>query len=226
MANIPPRNRLLVEGTSDRGAIAEIIEKNGIPWKKNRTGNFPVDIKNCGSDDKVLNDKVINTELKQSELEALGLIVDADQNPMGRWDSVKHMCKNWAVDIPKEIPKNGFICPVHNTAGKQIRFGIWIMPDNQNPGMLENFLANLVADQNLWKYAEEVVKEAKQKGGTFKDVHTAKANIHTWLAWHDEPGMGFGVAIAKKHLDPCHSNAEAFVRWFKELYQLEFETSG
>jgi hypothetical protein len=40
------------------------------------------------------------------------------------------------------------------------------------------------------------VKCARRRKVTqFKDVHLSKAEIYTYLAWQDEPGKPFGIAI-------------------------------
>ena len=97
------------------------------------------------------------------------------------------------------------------------------MPDNQNKGMLEDFLAYLVPNESdhLWQFAQDQAQEAKNHGATFKNVHKAKANIYTWLAWQDEPGKQLHEAIKEPILNATHPKAQDFVDWFKVLYDLE-----
>ena len=99
------------------------------------------------------------------------------------------------------------------------------MPDNKMRGMLETFLTSIIPTGNepLWQFAQEAAQEAKSKGATFKDTHLDKANIYTWLAWQDPPGLQIHEPI--KHskdqiLNPMHPNAQKFVTWFKNLYDL------
>jgi hypothetical protein len=96
------------------------------------------------------------------------------------------------------------------------------MPDNKSEGMLETFLKYLVPNQadNVWLYAQEAARTAKQRGAPYKDVHIEKANIHTWLAWQDEPGPALGVALKRKVLDPNSAAAKPFVDWFIALFEL------
>ncbi|ALF56188.1 hypothetical protein ACX27_30425 [Nostoc piscinale CENA21] len=56
-------------------------------------------------------------------------------------------------DIPEQLPDTGLI----HTIEDGIKFGIWIMPDNQISGMLETFLACLIKyeDESIWQYAQE-----------------------------------------------------------------------
>ncbi|PZV20155.1 MAG: hypothetical protein DCF12_22635 [Snowella sp.] len=122
-------------------------------------------------------------------------------------------------DLPEILPKTGLIHSVENN----IKFGIWIMPDNQNKGMLETFLAYLVPDESdhLWQFAQNQAQQSKNYGATFKNVHKAKADIYTWLAWQDEPGRQLHEAIKEPILNATHPKSQDFVSWFKRLYDLE-----
>ncbi|WP_243147108.1 DUF3226 domain-containing protein [Scytonema sp. UIC 10036] len=118
-------------------------------------------------------------------MNALGLMVDADDNPSGRWESIRNACLKTIPDIPDQLPNSGL---VHSMANG-IKFGVWLMPDNQMRGMLETFLAYMIPQLNepLWQYAQEVVTEARNRGASFIYPHVDKANIHTWLAWQNPP---------------------------------------
>ncbi|MDJ0797432.1 MAG: hypothetical protein QNJ51_11480 [Calothrix sp. MO_167.B12] len=185
--------KLIVEGEQDKRVIPEFIEANGISWG-NKKEKAIVYIDSHGND-QFIDADVISTELKASGLTHLGLIVDADDSPSGRWESVRNACLKSIPNFPKKLLETGLI---HTTNG--IKFGVWIMPDNQMRGMLETFLAYMIPDtsETLWQYAQEVVKEAKSKGATFKEVHSDKANIYTWLAWQDEPGRQLHQAIKER----------------------------
>jgi hypothetical protein len=102
------------------------------------------------------------------------------------------------------------------------RFGVWIMPDNSSAGSLETFLRHLVPDESepIWQHALGSVTEAKRLGAQCRDVHDAKANLYTWLAWHNPPGQSPGIALTKKALDPHSPSAASFVQWFRRLYAL------
>ncbi|MDJ0619195.1 MAG: hypothetical protein QNJ63_21050 [Calothrix sp. MO_192.B10] len=131
--------RLIVEGEQDKRVIPYFIEANGIPWGDTKE-NWIVEIKSSDGD-QFINADEISTQLKASELTHLGLLVDADENPSGRWESVRNACLKSIPDFPKELPETGLI---HTTNG--IKFGVWIMPDNRMRGMLETFLAYMIPD--------------------------------------------------------------------------------
>jgi hypothetical protein len=218
MADIHPRI-LLVEGRQDRFVIPELIEANGVPWGTRK--NPVVFIREYEGYQKLVDPDVISTELQASGLSALGIIIDADDNPTGRWQSIRNATLKSIPDLPETLPKDGL---VHITPTR-IRFGIWIMPDNQMRGMLETFLTHIIpadsADSNeLWQFAQIVTNDAKRKGAGFTDAHLDKANIYTWLAWQNPPGRQLHQAIMERILHPNHPNAQQFVTWFKDLYCL------
>lgn len=171
--------RLLVEGVSEIYALSELIETNGIQWE-DQHGSPIVKIKSYGGI-KNFNSDFLIAQLDLPKLEILGLIVDADNKPEQRWESVRKICQSCVSEEIKDLPEGGLICTAHNTANQAIRFGIWMMPDNRMRGMLETFLAYLIPDSDpLWEYAQTAAQQAKLKGAPFKAVHTDKANIHTW----------------------------------------------
>jgi len=215
MAKINP-NLLLVEGEQEKRTIPYLIEANGIDWV---TKNNPVVyIEPLGGEKNVIDPLLISAELKASGRRALGLMVDADDNPSGRWQSVRNACLTAMPDIPEQLPETGLIHCLPN----DIKFGVWIMPDNKMRGMLETFLAYMIPDESepLWEYAQEAVSAAKNKNAPFKDTHVDKAHIFTWLAWQKPPGRQLQNAIMEKILDPKHPKAQTFVNWFKSLYNL------
>ncbi len=215
-------NLLLVEGSTEKRAIPELVEANGIIWEISPKMPIVFIDDYAGGDTKVVKSAVISNELNVANRQALGLIVDADENCINRWQSIRSACINFIPDLPQDIPPAGLVHKTEKKNGKPVKFGVWIMPDNQTGGMLETFLAYLVKDENevLWQYSKQVVSEAKSKGANYKPTHIDKANIHTWLAWHNEPGSQLHIAVKKKILDPQHPKAQAFINWFKALYNL------
>jgi hypothetical protein len=215
-------NLLLVEGATERRAIPELVEANGVIWEISPKTPIVFIDDYAGGDTKVIKPAVISNELNVAKRETLGLIVDADDSCANRWQSVRNACINFIPDLPQSIPPQGLVHDTFKKNGKPVKFGVWIMPDNKQGGMLETFLAYLIKDENetLWQYSQQAVSEAKNKGASYKPTHVDKANIHTWLAWQDEPGNQLHIAVKKKVLDPQHPKAEVFVNWFRTLYGL------
>ncbi len=210
------KNVLLVEGKEDLRVIPELIEANGVDWGTRK--NPVVYIRDYDGYVQLVDPDVISTELQASGLSALGIAIDADDNPIGRWQSIRNACLNSIPDLPETLPETGLI----HIAPNQVKFGIWIMPDNKMRGMLETFLAYMIPNSSelLWQFAQEVAAEAKIRGAVFTDAHCDKANIYTWLAWQNPPGRQLHQAIMERILNPQHPNAQKFVNWFKRLYNL------
>ena len=215
MADSYPRV-LLVEGKQDRFVIPELIEANGVSWGTRK--NPVVFIRDYDGYQKLVDPDVISTELQASGLSALGIMIDADDNPTGRWQSIRSASLKSIPDIPEVLPEDGLI----HTTPTGIKFGIWIMPDNNMRGMLETFLTYMIPTDReaLWQFAQAATNEAKGKGALFTNPHIDKANIYTWLAWQNPPGRQLHQAIMERMLNPNHPNAQKFVTWFKTLYDL------
>jgi hypothetical protein len=142
--------------------------------------------------------------------------LDNDLN--ARWASIKNACSKSINDLPDEMPEAGLICLTETG----VKFGVWIMPDNNVQGMLETFLTYLIPNKSapIWQYAQETAQEAKNRGAAFINAHRDKAYIYTWLAWQNPPGRQLHNAVMERILDPTHPKAQTFVNWFRQLYDL------
>ena len=209
------RRRLLVEGDTDKRVIPYLMERNGVEWPK----DVPVKIEASGGINNILAPRVIEVELFEPGLEALGVIVDADDDAADRWRAIRDRCRSEFDDLPTDIPAGGLIT-LHEATG--VRFGVWIMPDNQYRGMLEDFLIRLMPAESgaLLELARECVAHASNSGAPFKEAHRTKAEIHTWLAWQDEPGKQLHEAVHHRVLDPQRPESQPFVKWFRALFDV------
>ncbi len=197
---------LLVEGKNDAHLISALCNHFKVPQV--------FGLYNCESDDLVL--RRLNALLISSEeLEVVGVILDADApNLIGKWQSVSTLLTNAGYSVPDTPNREGTIL---TTGGKPI-IGIWLMPDNQVDGMLEDFCLRLAPEASV-AYANQCVVEAHKSGhSTFTKTHSAKATIHTYLAWQDEPGMPLGLAVTAKALDPTLPIAADFHNFLLRLY--------
>jgi hypothetical protein len=102
--------------------------------------------------------------------------------------------------------------------------GLWLMPDNELPGILEDFVGLLVPDnekpRKLWTRATEAVQLKPDDERLFGPTGTKKAMIHTWLAWQEEPGSPMGPAIRKGFLNPHAPQAQKLIAWLRALFGL------
>jgi hypothetical protein len=217
---IPSANLLLVEGATEKRLIPELMEHRGVSWIRDDQ-TFAVQIVHYGGISNMLAPGELETAAKTSRLEALGIIFDADglhDDGTTRWASMRRRCADVGVDLPTTPPSDGYIG--QTSAGTH--FGVWMMPDNTDRGMLETFLLRLIPSEQdpLYAHALESVTKAKGLNAPFRVVHEHKAIIHSWLSWQDAPGAQLHEAVKFRLLDPNSTNADSFCRWFRQLYSL------
>lgn len=200
------RAKLLVEGNDDQHVIWSLLEYYKVPEV------FAVEEKK-GIDNLL---DVLPVQLKESGIERVGVVVDADAKISTRWQKIKKILRESGFrSLPKLPDVEGTVIEEN---GKP-RVGVWIMPDNTLPGMLENFAQFLIPkDDKLMRYVQDSLKAIAKKEQKFKDVHRPKAEIHTWLAWQEDPGTPMGLAITKKYLDAEASHAKSLIKWLERLF--------
>ena len=157
--------------------------------------------------------------LKASDVGVLGVIVDADTNCKGHWDA---LCHSLSVAGHAKTPKAPLPAGIILESPEDTllpRVGIWIMPNNQLAGMLEDFLAFLVPQESpLWAHVQSSIANIPAGERRFTERAESKALIHTWLAWQEEPGKPLGTSITARYLDPDRPEADAFVDWLSALF--------
>lgn len=203
--------KLLVEGNDDQHVVWALCEKHYVPES--------FDVIDCESVENVL--KAFEVRLKiVDNNQRIGIVVDADINLKSRWNGIvsvlkktgKYDCENL------ELSQDGLILEPTDTTYPKV--GIWMMPDNNQNGMLENFMTALATpDDVLMKKSEDVLTELETEGiQKYKPVHRSKAKIHTYLAWQDTPGRPMGQAITANILNADSELAVKFANWLKELF--------
>lgn len=208
-------HRLLVEGKDDLHSVIHLTERHGIDWDKphDRTPY----IHDSGGFDPLLD--ALSLDLKLGKRKRIGIVVDADIEPTDRWASIKTALGKVGIKLPKRPDADGTIVP---GPGPCRRLGVWLMPDNSNPGMLEDFLGALVPQKDpCWDYAKEAARGAAKRGAPFPGRDFEKARIHTWLAWREEPGQPFGTALTANCFDTNQEISNRFVAWFERLFLSE-----
>jgi hypothetical protein len=219
-------NRILfVEGIDDQHTIWAIckhfnIEQTFDVEVPDRTGKINRKAKptELGGIDNVF--KAIDLFLIEgsSAVERVGIVIDADEDLNSRWTKVRHILeKAGYTNLPTSPNPNGTIVKQDFLP----TFGVWIMPDNQiERGYLETFLTFLVPENNKsWEHAKKSVDDLEHKPFIKENTnHTTKAEIHTFLAWQEEPGKPFGQSITAKYLQADKPECQNFVNWLNRLF--------
>jgi hypothetical protein len=158
---------------------------------------------------------VIAAEIKGPGRTHLGIVVDADDNPAGRWASLRDVLTPLGYVLPAAPEPAGTVVEGNNLP----RLGLWLMPDNVSPGMVEDFISALIpAADDLMSRAVTAVEEIPAEQRKFKPTYLRKAEVHTWLAWQAEPGKPMGQAITKAYLDGAAIAAAPFRAWLQHLF--------
>lgn len=200
---------LLVEGKDDQHVIMHLCQNRGVP---------DFEIESTGSVDQLLDSFPVR--LKASEDgDILGVLIDADTGVDTRWQSLRgHLTRNGYENVPENPAPGGAI--LEPPADKLLpRVGIWIMPDNRTPGMLEDFLAFLVPpDSRLFEHVKSSIAAIPDGERRFPQHRETKAVIHTWLAWQEEPGKPLGQAITARYLDAGADHVDPLITWITRLF--------
>ena len=203
-----PQNVLLVEGRDDKHVFYSLLQHHGVPDQ--------FEIRDADGIEQLKD--AFAAGLVSSELELFGVVVDADSDLSTRWLSLRNTMINAGYKIVPMTPDaNGTIV---KQPGK-ITVGIWLMPDNILPGMIEDFIKFLVPEDDvLWPIAEDVVQKVIETDRKFRPSYKSKAYLHTWLAWQEEPGGPMGQAITKRYLNADASHAQQLIKWIRQLFEL------
>ena len=199
---------LLVEGKNDQHVIWALCKMHQV------RETFDVLTPKEGGIEALLED--IPIRLKEPDLQSLGIVIDADEDIQARWASVRNRLREAQYSVPDKPAKRGFIT---SPPGRP-RVGVWVMPDNQISGILEDFVAHLIpTTDSLRPVAEDTLQTIEQGGlHRYRPSYRPKAFIHTWLAWQETPGMPMGLAITARALQHNPPLANRFVTWLKKLF--------
>ncbi len=192
---------LLVEGNDDRHVMWAIFQANHVP------DSFTVEV--AENVEKLL--ESIPVRLKTSDLESIAFLLDADESIDVRWSQVRdRLLASGCTNLPTTPDAHGTVAQI---AGGP-RVGVWIMPNNQVPGILEDFLAFLVPkDDVLLPRVDQFLNEIPEAHRRFPPARLPKARMHAWLAIQEAPGKPLGQAITAKYLDARCEHVATFIAW-------------
>lgn len=203
--------RLLVEGPDDLHALVALIERAlrpeaQPPW-------FPY-VHPAGGWERLR--EALAVELKNGARSHLAAVVDADADVAGRWASIRQVLCDAGFEVPDALPPTGLILDARPNDALP-RLGIWLMPDNQSDGVLENFLLPLRSGSGeVVRHADASTETARDLGAELRSL--AKAKLHCWLSWRAEPGRALGTSGRSGAFDAEHASAQAFIDWMQGVF--------
>jgi hypothetical protein len=213
------RNFFYVEGRDDKFVFQKLLNHYGILDLLEKRDE-PVEFKDHIMGVQQVLDS-LKVALKSSDAQRFGVVVDADTNLNNTWKKVSNVLKQAGYrEVPSEPYPQGTII-----RGETLpTVGVWLMPNNQYPGMLEDFISFLrPVDDIFWPMAEDIVQKVIDKGARFHPTHKSKACLHTWLAWQEEPGKPMWLAITKRYQDVKSMYAQLLLEWFCTLFEVPLD---
>lgn len=198
---------LSVEGQDDKHVIWAILEHHGFEPHFN--------VKDEEGYENLHNR--LSPRLKPgTDLERYGIVVDADQDLPARWQSIRDVLTRAGYAGIPALPDPAGTVVDHEDLP---RLGVWIMPDNLVPGMLEDYMVLLVPEgDSLIDHARRCLDEIPADRLRFAPVHRTKALIHTWLSRQQDPGTPLGQAITKRYFRAESPHVAAFLSWLTRVY--------
>ena len=207
--NSPNQERvLLVEGQNDMHVVRHL-------WFRhyNSDPNFRVSVKD-GIDNLLPS---IRGEILSEERTTVGIVLDADDYPVNRWEAVADKLKEAGIAPPSNLSPSGTIIESDPRVGV-CRVGVWLMPDNQHPGELEDFIAGMVSPGDpVWPLSEEYINNIPENHRKFAAGKITRAKVHAWLATRADP-RPMGLAIRAGDLDVKAQIAAGFIDWLRKLF--------
>lgn len=202
----PPARVLLVEGESDLHVVHHLCRRQDEPMPSFR-------IEDKGTLGQVLD--AIGPELKVSGRKALGVLVDANDSLADRWRDLSSRCRAENIDLPPQPITTGTIL---ETVEGRPRIGIWLMPDNESPGELEDFVQRMIpTDDPVWPRSEDYVDRIPVPDRRFRPGKLLRAKLYAWLATRENPGR-MGAAIGAGDLRVDGVLGSAFAMWLRSLF--------
>ena len=155
----------------------------------------------------------IDPDLRSPGRQAVGIVVDMDDAPRSRWNEVAAQISRSGFRLTTAPDADGTIVD-HG----QLRVGIWLMPDNQAAGELEDFVAQMIpADDPVWPLAQDYIAGIPPSARKFADGKTLRAQLHSWLAAREDPRQ-MGLAIRARDLAVDSELCRKFTAWLTRLF--------
>lgn len=155
----------------------------------------------------------IGLEILDPRRKAVGILVDANDDLDARWNAVADRLRKENVEVPSNPEPTGTI--IDSTP----RVGIWLMPNNTAPGELENFVSEMIPDDDpIWPLSGNYIDGIPQADRKFTEKKILRAKIHAWLATREDPRQ-MGAAIGARDLRVDGTLSTAFANWLRQLFE-------
>jgi len=199
--------KLLVEGNDDKHVFLALCQQYNV------FENF--DVVDCKGANFLL--RQFPERLRQSDIETIGVVIDADTDLNAKWQGISATLTLSGFIVPAYIPANGLTL-AHPLSG--IKIGVWIMPNNNVNGMLEDFMRFLIPENDaLLPIANDALAGIENRNfNKYSLAHRSKALIHTWLAWQEEAGKPLGQSITMRYFNTDNETCLKLINWLNDTF--------
>ena len=198
------RPLLLVEGMGDLHFVQHFCRKAPMPMPNVRSLNGVQGVLGA-----------LRQEVNLRGNPPVGVIVDADADISERWMEIVSNLGAAKTLAPKEPEAEGTV--IIQAAGLP-RIGIWIMPDNQSTGELEDFVIDMIPDGDaIWPTSVNYIETIPTIERQFTEHKTDRAKLYAWLATRKHPPH-IGAAIRDGYLHTDTARCQSFALWLRRLY--------
>ena len=213
---------LLVEGQDDKHVVLHLCKQRQAalsfffvdPDKDNPqvavSDRQAVSIRDTDNIDKVL--ESIAPEIKAPGRQAVGILVDANDDIEARWGAIQRRLQRAGIESPPPPSPDETIIQANP------RIGIWLMPDNLSAGELEDFVVQMIPEgDQVWPLSQRYIREIPQEERKFSDGKILRAQLYAWLAAREDPRR-MGLAIRAQDLKVDGTLSQKFVAWLNNLF--------
>lgn len=213
---------LLVEGQDDKHVIGHICRRDTASFATTREGYaMRVALLSTGTEflieERGSRGEVISAIRQEvtTQWRAVGVLVDADADPGVCWNELVKGFSRTPISFPATPNPAGLIIPEQPGVP---RVGVWMMPDNQSAGELEDFVRQMMpVAAPVWPEAQRYIDNIPPDLRRFAPDKTDKAKLYAWLATLKEPAR-MGVAIGDGDLETTGPLCQTFTTWLQQLF--------
>nr|VFK37292.1 MAG: hypothetical protein BECKSD772F_GA0070984_101339 [Candidatus Kentron sp. SD]VFK42367.1 MAG: hypothetical protein BECKSD772E_GA0070983_101635 [Candidatus Kentron sp. SD]VFK79441.1 MAG: hypothetical protein BECKSD772D_GA0070982_10507 [Candidatus Kentron sp. SD] len=158
------------------------------------------------------------------EVRSLGLIRDAeDKAADAAFSSICSILKKYHLPMP-DAPNT--VIGGKNQQGKDIRIGIFIMPNNADQGMLEDLCLKSVREERVFSCVEQYMDCCLSAlPEDERPRNHAKAKVQTYLAARKEIVNSLGVGAQAGHWEFDHGCFNDIKRFLRTLFNVSEKQS-
>ena len=150
------------------------------------------------------------------EIRSLGLIRDAeDKAADAAFSSIRSILKKYRLPIP-DVPNT--VIGGKNRQGKDIRIGVFIMPNNADQGMLEDLCLQSVGGKPAFACVEQYMDCLSALPENEQPRNPSKAKVQAYLATRKEIANSLGVGARKGYWDFEHNCFGDIKRFLRALF--------